>query len=196
MLRKRSPQAMLFQYQAGPRSSYFEISSSENGLDGANIGGSWIVGVAGSSGTVRSTMRMPPLTIPAASSASVAEPLAMTHSPVLRIELAQRDERLAHDAQPMFLQRQQRTTRIAAGQPELVERCLEDRLAGTEAAGVVGVEPRAHQRLVTLAEASRARQIVRPDRIEIVRQLATEHRARAHRAVPAVLLDQHDPDLV
>jgi hypothetical protein len=39
---------MLFQYQAGPRWSYFEISSIENGLDGANCGGSWIVGVSGS----------------------------------------------------------------------------------------------------------------------------------------------------
>jgi hypothetical protein len=71
---------MLFQYQAGPRSSYLEISSSENGLDGAKIGGSWIVGVAGSSGTVRSTTRMPPPAMPAASSDSNAEFLLMARS--------------------------------------------------------------------------------------------------------------------
>src|SRR5512138_2862206 len=69
---------MLFQYQAGPRWSYFEISSRANGLEGANCGGSWIVGVSGSSGTVRSTTRMPPLTIPAARSASSAELLLTT----------------------------------------------------------------------------------------------------------------------
>src|SRR5688572_27916543 len=140
---------MLFQYQAGPRSSYFEICSSENALDGAKIGGSWIVGVAGSSGTVRSTTRMPPLTMPAASSNSVAEPLsitcAMTHLPVLRIQLAQGCQRLANDAQPVLVQRQQRPARIAARQTELVERGFEDRLTRAKAAGVVRVEPRAHQ---------------------------------------------------
>src|SRR5687767_7736170 len=182
---------MLFQYQAGPRSSYFEISSSENGLDGAKIGGSWIVGVAGSSGTVRSTTRMPPLTMPAASSTSVADDLAMTHLPVVRIELAQRCQGLANDAQPVLVQRQQRAARITARQTELVERGLEDRLARAETPGVIRVEPRAHQQLVTLAQLACAWQIVRPDRIEIIRQLAPEHRAGAHRAVRAVLLHQH-----
>src|SRR5688572_21642312 len=159
---------MLFQYQAGPRSSYLEISSSANGLDGAKIGGSWIVGVASSSSTVRSTTRMPPLTMPAANSASVAELLAMTHLPVLWIELAQRCQRLANDAQSMLVQRQQRSARIAARQAELVERRLEDRLPRTEAPGVVRVEPSAHQQLVALAQAPCARQVVRPDRIEII----------------------------
>src|ERR1044072_6114787 len=51
---------MLFQYQAGPRSSYFDISSSENAFEGAKLGGSWMTGVAGSSGTVKSTTRTPP----------------------------------------------------------------------------------------------------------------------------------------
>src|SRR6185295_3396238 len=91
---------MLFQYQAGPRWSYFEISSIENGLDGANCGGSWIVGVNGSSGTVRSTTRMPPLTIPAARSASSAELLLMalylSSDAELRTQLAQRLDEHVH----------------------------------------------------------------------------------------------------
>src|SRR5579872_1867847 len=48
-----SPQEKLFQYQAGPRLSYFEISSISNGHDFPNSGGNWIVGVEGSSGCVR-----------------------------------------------------------------------------------------------------------------------------------------------
>src|SRR4051812_34318470 len=54
---------MLFQYQAGPRSSYAEIVSSENGRVGAKGGGSWITGVDGPSGWVRSTTCTPPSAI-------------------------------------------------------------------------------------------------------------------------------------
>src|SRR5687767_5986451 len=162
---------MLFQYQAGPRSSYFEISSSANGLEGAKIGGSWIVGVAGSSGTVRSTTRIPPLRMPAASSASVAELLAMTDFPVVRVDLAERGEGLTDDGETVLIERQQRTARIAARQAQLIQCSLEDRLPRAEASGVVGVEPGAHQELVALAEAACARQIVRPDCVEVVGQL-------------------------
>src|SRR5687768_6095281 len=121
---------------------------------------------------------MPTLTMPAASSASVAEPLpitcAMTHLPVLRIELAQGCQRLANDAQSVLVQRQERTARIAARQAELVERGLEYRLARAETSGVVRVEPGTHQELVALAQLACARQVVLPDCIEIVRQLAAE----------------------
>ncbi len=50
-----SPMRMVFQYHAGPLSSYFEITSIDTPGDAANIGGSPITGVSGPSGCVRST---------------------------------------------------------------------------------------------------------------------------------------------
>src|SRR5690349_15636347 len=46
---------IVFQYHAGPLSSYFEMTSIVTPGDGANIGGSPMTGVAGPSGCVRST---------------------------------------------------------------------------------------------------------------------------------------------
>src|SRR3569833_1048338 len=51
---------MLFQYQAGPRSSYRLSSSSWNGAVCANCGGSWMTGVSADSGAVRSMTSMRP----------------------------------------------------------------------------------------------------------------------------------------
>src|SRR6476661_2101698 len=50
-----SPMWSVFQYQAGPLSSYFEITSIVTPGDGANIGGRPMTGVAGPRGCVRST---------------------------------------------------------------------------------------------------------------------------------------------
>ena len=55
-----SPQEKLFQYQAGPRLSYLEISSRWNGQVLPNSGGSWMVAVAASRGWLRSTTRIAP----------------------------------------------------------------------------------------------------------------------------------------
>src|SRR3712207_3658191 len=52
---------MLFQYQAGPRSSYRLSSSSSNGAVWANCGGSAMTGVSADSGAVRSTTSTRPL---------------------------------------------------------------------------------------------------------------------------------------
>src|SRR6195952_5364090 len=53
-----SPQEKLFQYQLGPRSSYFETSSMRNGQHWPISGGSAICGNSGVSVCVRSTTRM------------------------------------------------------------------------------------------------------------------------------------------
>src|SRR3712207_6710068 len=53
---------MLFQYQAGPRSSYRLSSSSSKGAVWANCGGSWMTGVSADSGAVRSTTSIRPVT--------------------------------------------------------------------------------------------------------------------------------------
>ncbi len=58
-----SPVRKLFQYQAGPRSSYRLISSSSNDAVWPNSGGSIRIGVSGESGAVRSTTS----TLPSAS---------------------------------------------------------------------------------------------------------------------------------
>ena len=50
-----SPIRIVFQYQAGPLSSYFEMTSIVTPGDGANIGGRPITGVDGPSGCVKST---------------------------------------------------------------------------------------------------------------------------------------------
>ena len=50
-----SPIRIVFQYHAGPLSSYFEMTSIVTPGDGANIGGRPITGVEGPSGCVRST---------------------------------------------------------------------------------------------------------------------------------------------
>src|SRR5690606_34342105 len=50
----------LFQYQAGPRSSYREISSIRNGQACPNSGGRTMVGKSGVSVSVRSTIRILP----------------------------------------------------------------------------------------------------------------------------------------
>src|SRR5579872_1719397 len=68
---------MLFQYQAGPRESYLEISSSAKGFEGANCSGNRMVCVAASSGTVRSTTRMPPRRMPSTRVDNVCECVAM-----------------------------------------------------------------------------------------------------------------------
>src|SRR3954466_2730203 len=56
-----SPQEKLFQYQPGPRSSYFETSSMRNGQHWPISGGSAICGNSGVSVCVRSTTRMRPV---------------------------------------------------------------------------------------------------------------------------------------
>ena len=60
-----SPVEMLFQYQAGPRSSYRLISSSANGQVWPSGSGRSRIGVCADSGAVRSTTSM----VPAASAA-------------------------------------------------------------------------------------------------------------------------------
>src|SRR5450755_3218281 len=55
-----SPQEKLFQYQAGPRSSYLEISSRRKGHDFPNSGGSWMTAVPASKGWLRSITRISP----------------------------------------------------------------------------------------------------------------------------------------
>src|SRR3954452_8354052 len=55
-----SPLRKLFQYHAGPRSSYALISSSSNRAVWPNSGGSWITGVSLLSGAVRSTTATEP----------------------------------------------------------------------------------------------------------------------------------------
>ena len=52
-----SPKRSVFQYHAGPLSSYFEMTSMVTPGDAANIGGRPITGVVGPSGCVRSTTR-------------------------------------------------------------------------------------------------------------------------------------------
>src|SRR3954454_12059982 len=59
---------MLFQYQAGPRSSYRLISSSPNVIVSANGGGSLRIGVSLDNGAVRSTTSIVPALIPDTSS--------------------------------------------------------------------------------------------------------------------------------
>ena len=56
-----SPQEKLFQYQAGPRASYLEISSRRNGQLLPNSGGSAMVAVPASNGWLKSTTRIEPL---------------------------------------------------------------------------------------------------------------------------------------
>ena len=55
-----SPMRMVFQYHAGPWSSYFESTSIDTPGDAANIGGRPITGVSGPSGCDRSTTVMRP----------------------------------------------------------------------------------------------------------------------------------------
>src|SRR5580704_10611108 len=55
-----SPKRRVFQYQAGPRSSYREIVSIETPGEAANIGGRSITGVVGPSGCDRSITRSRP----------------------------------------------------------------------------------------------------------------------------------------
>src|SRR3954447_5197941 len=55
---------MLFQYQAGPRSSYRLISSSPNVIVSANGGGNLRIGVSRDSGAVRSRTSIVPALIP------------------------------------------------------------------------------------------------------------------------------------
>ena len=55
-----SPVEMLFQYQAGPRSSYRLISVSANGHVWPNGSGSVRIGVCADSGAVRSTTSTAP----------------------------------------------------------------------------------------------------------------------------------------
>ena len=50
-----SPIRIVFQYHAGPLSSYFEMTSIVTPGDGANMGGSPMTGVDGPSGCVKST---------------------------------------------------------------------------------------------------------------------------------------------
>src|SRR5436309_8231037 len=50
-----SPNRSVFQYHAGPLSSYFEMTSIVTPGDGANTGGRPMTGVDGPSGCVRST---------------------------------------------------------------------------------------------------------------------------------------------
>ena len=64
---------MLLQAQAGPRVVVVGDLLQRNGADWPNCGGSRMIGVAGSSGTVRSTTRMLPPTMPAMSCASALE---------------------------------------------------------------------------------------------------------------------------
>src|SRR5687768_4249399 len=56
-----SPHEKLFQYQPGPRSSYFETSSMRKGQHWPISGGSAICGNSGVSVCVRSTTRMRPV---------------------------------------------------------------------------------------------------------------------------------------
>ena len=55
-----SPIVIVFQYQAGPLSSYFEMTSIDTPGDAAKMGGRPMTGVSGPSGCVRSTMRRRP----------------------------------------------------------------------------------------------------------------------------------------
>jgi hypothetical protein len=55
-----SPKFSVFQYHAGPLSSYFEITEMVTPGDAAKIGGRPITGVSGPSGCVRSTTRRRP----------------------------------------------------------------------------------------------------------------------------------------
>ena len=86
-----SPIRIVFQYQAGPLSSYFEISSIVMPGDGAKIAGRPITGVEGPSGWVRSTT----FTVPRFSSST------------------SRAEHAAHDASVDFLPAIQRLNRNA-----------------------------------------------------------------------------------
>ena len=58
-----SPNVSVFQYHAGPASSYLEICCTVSPGDWLNISGSWITGVSGPSDWVRSTTLMRPLRI-------------------------------------------------------------------------------------------------------------------------------------
>src|SRR5258708_9171825 len=65
---------MLFQYQAGPRSSYLLISCNENGIVLPKGGGSWMIGVSARSGAVRSITSTLPRRSPASRASSMASP--------------------------------------------------------------------------------------------------------------------------
>src|SRR5206468_6188527 len=66
-----SPNLSVFQYQAGPLSSYREITSIDTPGDAAKIGGRPMIGVRGPSGCVRSTIRNRPACRSSRSCASV-----------------------------------------------------------------------------------------------------------------------------
>src|SRR5690606_22366722 len=109
----------------------------------------------------------------------------------LSAELAELYEGPPHLTYTFVFQGQQRTARIPSGQAQLVQRCFENSLGRTEAAGVIRLEPRPHQQFIASAEAARARQIVFPNGIEVSGLLATEHSARAHGAIGALLNQQN-----
>jgi hypothetical protein len=73
-----SPLVKLFQYHAGPRSSYLLISSSAKGAVCPNSGGSWITGVDADSGDVRSTTSIDPSASAATSTDNGDEPVMRT----------------------------------------------------------------------------------------------------------------------
>ena len=62
-----------------------DLLEREASWTGANCGGSWIVGVAGSSGTVRSTTRMPPPVMPVISWARVCDCEALAGVVMVRV---------------------------------------------------------------------------------------------------------------